>query len=156
MIHPDYQYDARLVPFLTGLIAADICDVLLGNRIRSRREALAGGMPLYKYLANRALTFVENLATGQNLGEWHSGLRAYSRRVLLEVPWQGFSDDFVFDCEFLLDAAARGFRLGDIPVGARYFEEASSINFRRSTEYGIRSLMLVLRYLVRRALGARR
>jgi len=156
MIHPDYQYDARLVPFLTGLIAADVCDVILGNRIRSRGEALASGMPVYKYLANRVLTFLENLATGQNLGEWHSGLRAYSRRVLLEVPWHGFSDDFVFDCEFLLEAAARGFRLGDIPVGARYFAEASSINFRRSTRYGILSLMRVGRYLVRRAVGARR
>ena len=86
MIHPDYQYDARLIPFMTGLISAGICDVILGNRIRTRQEALAGGMPLYKYLANRMLTVIENLATGQNLGEWHSGLRAYSREVLQAVP----------------------------------------------------------------------
>src|SRR5207237_10836386 len=82
MIHPDYQYDARSVPYLTGLIKDDICDVVLGNRIRTRTEALDGGMPLYKYLSNRFLTMIENLAMGQNLGEWHSGLRAYSRKVL--------------------------------------------------------------------------
>jgi len=143
MIHPDYQYDSRLIPFMTGLISAGICDVILGNRIRTRQEALAGGMPLYKYLANRMLTVIENLATGQNLGEWHSGLRAYSREVLQTVRWQEHSDDFVFDCEFLLDAAALGFRLGDIPAPARYFPEASSINFRRSLTYGVLSLLRV-------------
>src|SRR4029077_18286159 len=82
MIHPDYQYDARLVPYLTGLLKDDICDVVLGNRIRTRQEALKGGMPPYKYLSNRFLTIVENLFMRQNLGEWHSGLRAYTRRVL--------------------------------------------------------------------------
>jgi len=143
MIHPDYQYDSRLIPFMTGLISAGICDVILGNRIRTRQEALAGGMPLYKYLANRMLTVIENLATGQNLGEWHSGLRAYSREVLQTVRWQDHSDDFVFDCEFLLAAAALGFRLGDIPAPARYFPEASSINFRRSLTYGLLSLFRV-------------
>jgi glycosyltransferase involved in cell wall biosynthesis len=145
MIHPDYQYDARLIPFMTGLISAGICDVILGNRIRSRKEALAGGMPLYKYLANRMLTVIENLATGQNLGEWHSGLRAYSREVLETVRWQEHSDDFVFDCEFLLAASALGFKLGDIPAPARYFPEASSINFQRSLKYGVVSLLHVAR-----------
>lgn len=149
MIHADYQYDARLVPFLTGLIRAGVCDVILGNRVRSRQEALSGGMPLYKYVANRALTIVENLATGQNLGEWHSGLRAYSREVLETVPWQEHSDDFVFDCQMLLAAAALGFRLGDIPAPARYFPEASSIDFRRSVRYGIASLVEVARYRLR-------
>jgi glycosyltransferase involved in cell wall biosynthesis len=151
MIHPDYQYDARVIPFMTGLVDAGICDVVLGNRIRSRREALSGGMPLYKYLANRLLTVIENLATGENLGEWHSGLRAYSREVLLTVPWQRQSDDFVFDCQFLLEAAAHGFRLGDVPVPARYFEEASSINFRRSVRYGLLSLAYLARHVARRA-----
>ena len=151
MIHPDYQYDARLVPYLTGLLKDNVCDVVLGNRIRTRQEALHGGMPAYKYLSNRFLTGVENFFMGQNLGEWHSGLRAYTRRVLETIPWERNSDDFVFDCEFLVEAAAFGFRLGDIPVPARYFEEASSINFQRSVRYGLESLKSVLRYHLHRA-----
>jgi glycosyltransferase involved in cell wall biosynthesis len=150
MIHPDYQYDSRLVPHLTGIIREGICDVVLGNRIRTRQEALGGGMPFYKYLSNRFLTVIENLAMGQNLGEWHSGMRAYSRKVLETLPWEKNSDDFVFDCEFLVQAAAMGFRLGDIPVPARYFEEASSINFRRSVRYGFESLKTILRYHLHR------
>jgi glycosyltransferase involved in cell wall biosynthesis len=146
MIHPDYQYDSRLLPYLTGLLRDNVCDVVCGNRIRTRREALAGGMPLYKYIANRFLTVVENLMMGQNLGEWHSGMRAYTRRVLETIPWERNSDDFVFDCQFLVQAAAFGFRLGDIPVPARYFEEASSINFRRSLRYGVTSLLVIARY----------
>src|SRR5258708_1652070 len=151
MIHPDYQYDARLVPYLTGLLKDDICDVVLGNRIRTRREALRGGMPAYKYIANRFLTMVENLFMGQNLGEWHSGMRAYTRRVLETLPWERNSNDFVFDCEFLVQASAAGFRLGDIPAPARYFEEASSINFFRSVRYGLASLKSILRYYLHRA-----
>jgi glycosyltransferase involved in cell wall biosynthesis len=151
MIHPDYQYDARLVPYLTGLLKDDICDVVLGNRIRTRQEALQGGMPAYKYMANRFLTILENLFMRQNLGEWHSGLRAYTRRVLETIPWERNSDDFVFDCEFLVQASAFGFRLGDIPAPARYFEEASSINFFRSVQYGLASLLSILRYYLHRA-----
>lgn len=150
MIHPDYQYDSRLVPYLTGIIKDGICDVVCGNRIRTRQEALQGGMPFYKYLANRFLTIIENTSMGQNLGEWHSGMRAYSRKVLETIPWEKNSDDFVFDCEFLVQAAGFGFRLGDIPVPARYFEEASSINFRRSTRYGLESLKTILRYHLHR------
>ena len=150
MIHPDYQYDARLVPYLTGLLKDNICDVVMGNRIRTRREALHGGMPAYKYIFNRFLTAVENLSMGQNLGEWHSGLRAYTRQVLETVPWQRNSDDFVFDCEFLVQAASFHFRLGDIPAPARYFSEASSINFRRSVRYGLESLRSVIRYYLHR------
>ena len=150
MIHPDYQYDPRLAPVLAGLIGAGICDVVLGNRIRSRREALEGGMPLYKYLANRLLTIAENLATGENLGEWHSGLRAYSREVLETIPWESNSDDFVFDQQFLLQASMMGFRLGDVPVAARYFAEASSINFRRSVVYGLSTLAALGGYLLHR------
>jgi glycosyltransferase involved in cell wall biosynthesis len=148
MVHPDYQYDPRLVPFMTGLIKEDICDVMLANRIRTRREALSGGMPPYKYIANRGLTLLENLVTGQNLGEWHSGMRAYSRKVLETINWQSNSDDFVFDTEFLVQCANAGFRLGDVPIAAKYFEEASSINFRRSTQYGLSSLYLLGRYLL--------
>lgn len=151
MIHPDYQYDARLVPYLTGLLRDDICDVVLGNRIRTRQEALQGGMPAYKYISNRFLTMVENVCMGQNLGEWHSGLRAYNRKVLETIPWERNSEGFVFDCEFLVQAAAFGFRLGDIPTPARYFEEASSITFSRSVRYGLESLRTILRYYLHRA-----
>ncbi|MBI5595557.1 MAG: glycosyltransferase family 2 protein [Elusimicrobia bacterium] len=140
MVHPDYQYDPRLTPYLAGLIADDVIDMVCGNRIRSRREALAGGMPWWKYLFNRLLSVTENFWAGQNLGEWHSGLRAYSRRLLESVPWEDNSDDFVFDQQFLHQAAYHGFRLGDIPVAARYFEEASSISFRRSCVYGLSTL----------------
>jgi hypothetical protein len=107
-------------------------------------------MPAYKYISNRFLTVIENLSMGQNLGEWHSGLRAYTRQVLETIPWERNSDDFVFDCEFLVQAAAFGFRLGDIPTPARYFEEASSINFSRSVTYGLESLKSVLRFYLHR------
>jgi glycosyltransferase involved in cell wall biosynthesis len=140
MLHPDNQYDPRLVPYLAGLVADDVIDVVCGNRIRSRREALAGGMPWWKYLFNRLMSVVENLWVGQNLGEWHSGLRAYSRRVLETLSWELNSDDFVFDQQFLHQAAQLGFRLGDIPVAALYFDDASSISFRRSVVYGLSTL----------------
>ena len=143
MIHPDYQYDPRLTPYLAGLIADDVCDVVLGNRIRTRREALAGGMQPWRYVINRIMSICENVWTGQNLGEWHSGLRAYSREVLLTIPWEENSDDFVFDQQFQHQAAALGFRMGDIPVNARYFDEASSISFRRGLDYGIGTLTMM-------------
>lgn len=151
MIHPDYQYNPKIAPFMIGLIQNDICDVVLGNRIRTRKEALNAGMPLYKYIANRGLTMLENLSTGQNLGEWHSGMRAYSRKVLETIRWELNSDDFVFDTQFLIQTANADFRLGDIPVEARYFKEASSINFRRSTVYGLSSLYLLLRYFLHKS-----
>ncbi|MBI5241347.1 MAG: glycosyltransferase family 2 protein [Elusimicrobia bacterium] len=150
MIHPDYQYDARLAPHMTGLIKAGVCDVVCGNRIRTRWEALEGGMPFYKYLSNRFLTIVENMMTGQNLGEWHSGLRAYSRRVLETIPWELNSDDFVFDQQFLIQAACMGFRMGDVPVAVRYFPEASSISFKRSMVYGLSTLVLLAQYVLHR------
>ncbi len=150
MIHPDYQYDARLAPYLAGLIKDGLCDVVLGNRIRTRAEALAGGMPAWKYIANRGLTVFENLCLGQNLGEWHSGLRAYSREVLETLRWEENSDDFVFDQQFLVQAAALGFRLGDVPVPARYFPEASSIGLRRSIVYGLSTLGVLARYALHR------
>lgn len=140
MLHPDNQYDARVVPVLVDLLRNDHCDVLLGNRIRSRAEALDGGMPPYKYIANRLLTVIENVWLGQNLGECHSGMRAYTRRVLETIPWHRNSDDFVFDSQFLVQAVHFGFRLGDIPVPVRYMAEASSINFSRSARYGTLTL----------------
>lgn len=146
MVHPDYQYDSRLVPFFTGFVWHGICDLMLGSRIRTRRETLDGGMPIYKYVANRMLTFVENVALGQNLADFHSGFRVYHRKVLERIPWQRNSDDFVFDSQFLAQAAYFGFKIGDAPVPVRYFKEASSINFARSTEYGLRTLQTLLAF----------
>ncbi|MBP3960591.1 glycosyltransferase family 2 protein [Gemmata sp. G18] len=146
MIHPDYQYDARVIPHACGMIELGICDVILGNRVRSRAEALKCGMPWWKYVSNRGLTAFENLMLGQNLGEFHSGFRVYRRNVLETLPFERNSDDFVFDTEFLVQAVHFGFRLGDIPVPVRYFDEASQINFRRSTKYGIQTLTTVNKY----------
>jgi glycosyltransferase involved in cell wall biosynthesis len=155
MIHPDYQYDSRVIPHAVAFIELGICDVVLGSRIRSRDEALRGGMPKYKYLSNRFLTAVENLALGQNLGDFHSGFRVYRREVLERIPFEGNSDDFVFDTQFLVQAVRFGFRLGDVPVPVRYFDEASSINFRRSLKYGLSTLGVVGQYWLDR-LGLRR
>ena len=137
MLHPDNQYDARCIPVMTRIVGLGICDVVLGNRIRSRRQVLNGGMPKWKYFANRSSTFVENFILGTALGDFHSGFRAYSRKVLETVPFETNSDDFVFDQEFIMQARSMGFEIGDIPVPVRYFKEASSINFRRSSRYGI-------------------
>ncbi|MFH1840617.1 MAG: glycosyltransferase family 2 protein [Candidatus Shapirobacteria bacterium] len=146
MLHPDYQYDPRLIPHLVDFIKNGYFDVMLGSRIKTRQEALEGGMPPYKYYANRALTLFQNLATGQNLGEWHSGMRVYSRKVLKAVPFRTFSNDFIFDTQMLLAAIKKGFRIGDIPVPVRYFSEASSINFMRSLNYGFLTILETLKY----------
>jgi len=151
MIHPDYQYDSRLIPHALGFLATGVCDVVLGSRIRSRREALEGGMPLYKYLNNRLLTVVENVVLGQNLGDFHSGFRAYSRKVLETIPFQVNSDNFVFDSEFLAQAVYFGFKIGDIPMPCRYFEEASSINLIRSLKYGFQTLGVLNKYGLQKA-----
>jgi glycosyltransferase involved in cell wall biosynthesis len=150
MIHPDYQYDSRVIAHAVGIIELGICDVVLGNRIRSRREALSGRMPGYKYFANRCLTLFENLALGQNLGDFHSGFRVYRREVLEKVPFERNSDDFVFDTQFLVQAVNLGFRLGDIPVPVRYFDQASSINFKRSLRYGLATVGTVSRWWLHR------
>ncbi|MBM80248.1 MAG: glycosyl transferase family 2 [Planctomycetaceae bacterium] len=150
MIHPDYQYDSRVVDVAVKILKLDICDVVLGSRIRTRREALDGGMPVYKYLANRFLTTVENVALGQNLGDFHSGFRAYSRKVLETIPFERNSNDFVFDSQFLAQSVHFGFRIGDIPVPVRYFAEASSINFRRSVTYGNATLGVLARFWLHR------
>ena len=151
MLHPDYQYDSRLVPHLVGFLKSDVCDVVLGNRIRTRREALANGMPPYKYLANRALTIIQNVLTGQNLSEWHTGYRAYKRAVLETVPYRRNTDDFAFDSEFLAQCVYFNFRIGDVPVPVRYFAEASSIGLRRSLTYGAHTLLTHAALLLARA-----
>lgn len=150
MIHPDYQYDARVIPHAVGMIELGICDVILGNRIRTRAEAVGCGMPWWKYVSNRALTLFENVMLGQNLGEFHSGFRVYRRSVLETVPFEQNSDDFVFDTQFLCQAVRFGFRLGDVPVPVRYFDEASSINFKRSLTYGVRTVTTVGGYWMNR------
>ena len=147
MIHPDYQYDPKLTKYFAEFIGDDYFDVMLGTRIRSRQEALAGGMPLYKYLSNRALTILENFVSGQNLSEWHTGMRAYKRLVLENIAWSSNSDDFVFDSQVLFQIVAQKYRIGEIPVPVRYFKEASSINFRRSLKYGIGTVVISLKYM---------
>ncbi len=135
MLHPDYQYNPALVPSLAGMVACGSCDVALGSRILGG-GALRGGMPAYKYISNRALTAFENLLLGAKLSEYHTGYRAFSREVLLKLPLLENSDDFVFDNEVLAQVLFFGFRIGEISCPARYFEEASSINFGRSVRYG--------------------
>lgn len=148
MLHPDFQYDARVIGIMSELIELGNCDVVLGNRIRSRKEALHGGMPRWKYFLNRFSTFFENFILGQGLGDFHSGLRAYSKEVLDTIPYEINSDDFAFDQEFLIQAVSFDFKIGDIPVPVRYFEEASSINFRRSLTYGQAALAAIFCYLL--------
>ncbi|MER3415800.1 MAG: glycosyl transferase family 2 [Gemmataceae bacterium] len=150
MIHPDYQYDSRLIPHAVAFIELGICDVVLGSRIRSRREALAGGMPWWKYVSNRLLTVIENVALGQNLGDFHSGFRVYRRTVLETIPFERNADGFLFDTQMLVQAVYFGFRLGDIPMPVRYFPEASSIGLGRSIVYGLGTLATVAEYWAHR------
>lgn len=148
MVHPDFQYDSRIVPVLADIIELGICDVVLGNRMRSRAETLAGGMPVWKYLLNRTSTFFENFVLGETLGDFHSGFRAYSRKALEIIPYELNSDDFAFDQELLIEASHLGLRIGDVPVPVRYFPEASSINFARSLRYGFDTLRTLGRLLL--------
>jgi glycosyltransferase involved in cell wall biosynthesis len=137
MIHPDYQYDSSLTEDLIRPILHKRFDIVLGSRIRSRREALEGGMPLYKYFANRILTIIQNIVLGQNLSEYHTGFRAFDKKVLVKLPFHKFSDDFVFDQDILVSAVYENFKIGEVHVPVRYFPDASSINFQRSVKYGI-------------------
>lgn len=136
MLHPDYQYSPRLVGAMAQMVASEHYDVVLGSRILAQ-NARAGGMPLYKYLANRGLTLTQNFLMNQKLSEYHTGYRAYARRVLETLPLDRNSNDFIFDNEILCQAIRAGFRIGEISCPTRYFPEASSINFRRSLIYGL-------------------
>jgi glycosyltransferase involved in cell wall biosynthesis len=149
MLHPDYQYDSRLVPELIRPIQEGTADLVLGSRILGG-EALGGGMPLYKYLSNRFLTLVENLAFRKRLSEYHTGFRAYSRRFLETIPFLLNSDRFVFDSEILAQAVAYGFEITEIPVPTRYFKEASSVGVKDGLVYGIQTLGIVTKYLLNR------
>ncbi|MEE9217954.1 MAG: glycosyltransferase family 2 protein [Acidobacteriota bacterium] len=155
MLHPDTQHDGRLLPYLVGPVREGIYDVMLGSRIRTRAEALSGGMPLKKYLANRSLTLVQNLVMGQNLSEWHTGFRAYHRRVLQAVFFERNSDNFVFDTEMLLQAVMLGFRVGEIPIPVRYGLGASSIGAAAAARYALGTLGALGSCLLHRA-GLRR
>ncbi len=135
MLHPDYQYTPLLITALASMVAYEVYDVVLGSRIIGG-TALRGGMPFYKYIANRLLTAFENLFLGVKLSEYHTGYRAFSRRVLIELPLLENSDDFVFDNQVLAQCVHFGFRIGEVSCPTKYFEEASSINFRRSVKYG--------------------
>jgi glycosyltransferase involved in cell wall biosynthesis len=136
MLHPDYQYSPRLVPAMASMVASGHYEAVFGSRILGR-GALAGGMPLYKYIANRGLTFIENLALGIKLSEYHTGYRAWSARALRLLPLERCSDDFVFDNQMIAMAVYAGLAVGEISCPTRYFAEASSINFRRSVTYGL-------------------
>lgn len=151
MLHPDCQYDPRVIPFAAGFITTDICDIIIGSRIRTRRETLQGGMPLYKYISNRFLTTIENFILGQNLGDFHSGFRVYKREVLERINYYWNSNDFIFDTEFLIQAIYLGFRVGDIPIPTRYPAEASSINFIKSLKYGIQTLWVMIKYILQKS-----
>lgn len=149
MLHPDYQYTPRLVTAMASMIASDQFDAVLASRILGT-GALKGGMPLYKYVANRCLTFAQNLLMGQKVSEYHSGYRAWSRKVLEQLPLDACSDDFVFDNQMLAQATWFGFRIGEISCPTKYFEEASSINFKRSCIYGFGVLGTALAYRLAR------
>jgi len=149
MVHPDYQYSPKLIVPMAGMIAYGEYDVALGSRILGN-GAVRGGMPVYKYVANRFLTAFENLLLRQKLSEYHTGYRAFSRQVLETLPLEENTDDFVFDNEMLAQAAYFNFRIGEVSCPTKYFAEASSINFRRSVTYGIGVLLTSLKYRLQR------
>lgn len=149
MLHPDYQYSPKLIGAMAWLVASGEFDVVLGSRILGT-GALKGGMPRYKYIANRALTLVENVLLGIKLSEYHTGYRAFSRQVLETLPLHEASDDFVFDNQMLAQCVAFGFNIGEISCPTKYFPEASSINFRRSVVYGVGVLETAMRFRLHR------
>ena len=136
MLHPDYQYTPKLVPAMASLIGNDLYDVVLGSRILSR-GALEGGMPKYKYVANRFLTFVQNLLVGHKLSEYHTGYRAFHRRVLQSIPLEENSDDFLFDNQVLVQIINSGYRIGEVTCPTHYSPESSSVSFGQSIRYGL-------------------
>jgi glycosyltransferase involved in cell wall biosynthesis len=150
MVHPDYQYTPLLVTAMASMVAYGVYDVVLGSRIIGG-TALRGGMPFYKYIANRLLTAFENLFLGVKLSEYHTGYRAFSREVLTRLPLRENSDDFVFDNQMLAQCVYFGFHIGEVSCPTKYFEEASSINFRRSVTYGLGVLKTTLQFALERA-----
>jgi glycosyltransferase involved in cell wall biosynthesis len=149
MLHPDYQYTPLLITAMASMVAYDVYDVVLGSRIIGG-HALLGGMPIYKYISNRLLTAFENLFLRVKLSEYHTGYRAYSRRVLTELPLLENSDDFVFDNQILAQCVHFGFRIGEVSCPTKYFAEASSINFHRSVKYGLGVVATTLQFALQR------
>jgi glycosyltransferase involved in cell wall biosynthesis len=149
MVHPDYQYSPLLVTAIASMIASGVYDVVLGSRIIGG-NALKGGMPLYKYISNRILTAIQNLLLGAKLSEYHTGFRGFSREVLVTLPLLENSDDFVFDNQILAQALYFGFRIGEVSCPTKYFEEASSINFRRSVKYGFGVLATSMKFVLQK------
>jgi len=150
MLHPDYQYTPKLIPSMAYMIANGLYPVVIGSRILGK-GALKGGMPTYKYVANRFLTWIQNLLINQKLSEYHSGYRAFSREVLEKVNYQANSDDFVFDNQMLAQIFHAGFEIAEITCPTKYFEEASSINLRRSIKYGMGVLRTSLAYFFQKS-----
>ncbi|MEJ5265618.1 MAG: glycosyltransferase family 2 protein [Bacteroidales bacterium] len=147
MLHPDYQYTPKLIHSMAYLIANEVYEVVLGSRILGR-GALKGGMPRYKYIFNRMLTFIQNTLMHQKLSEYHTGYRAFSRKVLESVNYMANSDDFVFDNQMLAQIFYKGFEIAEVTCPTKYFEEASSINFRRSVKYGLGVLSTSIKYFL--------
>ena len=154
MLHPDYQYTPKLIPSMVYLLANEVYPVVIGSRILGK-GALKGGMPLYKYIANRFLTFMQNLLMNQKLSEYHTGYRAYTRQVLEAIDFNRYSDDFIFDNQFLAEILYRGFEVAEITCPTKYFEEASSINFIRSSKYGLGVLAISFKYFFKRIFGSK-
>lgn len=149
MLHPDYQYTPKLIPSMVNIIGEDLYPVVLGSRILGK-GALNGGMPLYKYIANRFLTLTQNLLVNYKLSEYHTGYRAFSRQVLLGINFNENSDDFVFDNEMLSQIIYAGFPIAEVTCPTKYFEEASSINFSRSMKYGLGVLRVSIWHFLQR------
>lgn len=149
MLHPDYQYTPLLLEAMIYPIARGLFPVMLGSRILGK-GALRGGMPLYKYIANRFLTFFQNVMMGQKLAEYHTGYRAFSKEILERLPLHKNSDDFVFDNEMLGQIAFAGYEMGEVTCPTKYFDDASSINFKRSVQYGLGVLRVSLCYRIQR------
>ena len=150
MLHPDGQYDPAFLAQIVEPILSGAADVVLGSRMYYRNQARKGGMPLYKFIANIALTGLENAILGQRLSEYHTGYRAYSRHFLEAVPFMRNANDFVFDTQILVQAVHFGMRIAEIPVSTRYFTDASTVNFRQSVVYGLKTLWVLNRYLLHR------
>ncbi len=145
MVHPDYQYTPKLVPAMADIIASGLYDAVLASRILGK-GALRGGMPLYKYIANRFLTLTQNILIGQKLSEYHTGYRAFSKRILQTIDFESNSDDFVFDNQMICQVFHADFEIAEVTCPTKYFEEASSINFARSTTYGLGVLKTSMQY----------
>lgn len=149
MLHPDYQYNPKLIPAMCSLIANDVFKVVLGSRILGK-SALKGGMPLYKYISNRFLTLIQNILMGQKLSEYHTGYRCFSATILKSIPFQNNSNDFIFDNQLLAQICYKGIEIGEISCPAKYEKDSSSINFSRSVSYGLGVLSVSMSYFLQK------